>query len=161
MISINAHDFCDYDEALFLEFLNIHEDTEFEISFSRRYFKENGSSVADDYDSSVGDDYFALAYAGQRLADIASSFSYLVHSAKSPGLSYFKVRVTNMQKLAKLLIPVIKAYYLIGPDKPNKLFYSKAQKFYVNAITTGAGCVTWGFVHLSYLEDHKPKNKKK
>ena len=49
MISINAHDFCAYDETLFLEFLLIHELTEFEVSFTRRYFKEYGLSVTDDY----------------------------------------------------------------------------------------------------------------
>ena len=140
MFTIPIDELADYDFKTIYDYLLSQQQTSFEILIP----KENALGKDDQF--YVFLDYYLAAYAGEKLAEVATVFSYYVPSVNQVSQFKFELEVSDIEKLADVLYSIVYGYYDPGDDGDDGFsFYEKAAQFHQDAWETfEAAC--WGLV---------------
>ena len=139
MNSIYLDDFEDYELNTIYNFIISQDGNGFEVFIP----KENALGEHEQF--FVFLDYYLAAYAGERLAELASSFSYYVPGANMVTNFKFELEVTDKEKLADVIYEIVQGYYDTGNANEEVSFYEKAAAFHDHAWENfEAAC--WGLV---------------
>jgi hypothetical protein len=94
-------------------------------------------------------EYHLAAYAGHKLVEVADSFAYYVPSIYKTGYFKFEVEISDLQKFATILFPIISAYNKFGTDDEIINFQIAASEFFINAYEEEIEPYTWGLLFIA------------
>ncbi len=142
MLILHIDDFADYDFKTVYEYLMDQEESSFEIIIP----KENVPDKDDQFFLFL--DYYLAAFAGEKLSEVANTFSYYVPSVSEVSHFSFQVEVSDREKLADVLYFIVRGYYDPGDVGEEFSFYERAAQFHQKAWETfEAAC--WGLVQIA------------
>jgi len=142
MITINLHEFQDFDNKSIYEYLLHQQDTVFKISV----FRDAIAKKDDDYD--VFNEYLMAAYFGHCIADIADSFAYYVPEPATRNPFWFKATITDMEKLADYIYQLIQGM----SDDDNETFinfHTSCADFLDQSFYEEIDCNTFGLLYIA------------
>ncbi len=143
MTRINIAEFGNYDNKAIYEFLFLQSETVFEIIIPRAAIAGN----CDNYD--IVHEYLAAAYAGQRLAEIASSFAYYVPCVYNSRSVLFEVTITDMEKFTDILYLIVQGFDYTAYENAFLTFHGLAADFLNDAFEEKIECKTWGLLYIA------------
>lgn len=143
MTKINISNFFDYNSKAVYEFLFVQEETEYEIMIPREYI----AGKDDNYCIAI--EYINASYAGQRLAEIADNFAYLVPSEFTKKSFQFEITITDPEKLADTLYFVIQGFNFKDTNDTFFSFQNLAAGFLNDAFDEKIECRSWGLLHIA------------
>ena len=144
MLKITLSKFTEFTVKDIHKFLLQQKETVFKITIPRQAI-----IVRQDYVAAMVN-YLSVAYAGQLLSKIATSFAYYVPCPTRKTSFYFLVVIPDKEKLAETLYLIIQCFN--SNTKEEDLFFSfqdKAKKFLDQSYKDDSNCNTWGLMHIA------------
>ena len=143
MITINLNEFSNYTSKDVYQFLMLQQTNEFEIIIPKSY------NPTDDESFIIFWEYHIMAYAGQKLFDISSEFSYNVPGAGTKQPFKFIVKINDLEKLVDLLYELICVLQEDDLTDTTTEFQLAASTFFNDAYDDKVEPVTWGLLTLA------------
>ena len=142
MLSIHLDDLAEYDFKTIYQFILPQKERSFEILIP----KEN--TIEKDDQFFVFLDYYLAAYAGEKLSEAGSFFSYYVPSVSEITSFRFQLEVTDLERFTDVLYLLVKGYYDPDDMEQGENFYEQAARFHEDAwLNFDAAC--WGLVQVA------------
>ena len=143
MITINIAEFKHYDFKAIYKFVMLQTQDEFEIIIPKSY------NPIDDESFIIFWEYHIMAYAGQKLFDISSEFSYFVPGACSKQSFRFIVKINDLEQLTDLLYELIRVLQEDDLTDTTTEFQLAASTFFNDAYDDKVEPVTWGLLTMA------------
>ena len=113
-------------------------------------------SDTNDRNYNVFMEYLTLGYFGQKLSELATSYSYYVPDVNAAGLFIFEVDVTDLEKLAGLLWDLINVRITCNDIALATEFQNTAWDFLIDVHNGEIFTSTWGLLFIA--DEHYPEN---
>ena len=133
--------------------LMLENEKSFEVRI-KRHPAENTPDQPDWVDWSIFFSYYRAAYAGQKLSDIASTFSYWVPSVETLTPFRFQIEITDVEVFADVLFYIVAGYFDMDSQEWESSFENQATIFHTTAWDFNTDVACWGLVQLAgeYLD---------
>ena len=144
MLNITISKFTEFTVKDIHKFLLEQKETVFKITIPRPAI-----IVRQDYAVSMVN-YLTIAYAGQLLSKIATSFAYYVPCPTRKTSFYFLVVIPDKEKFAETLHLIVQCFN--SETKVEDLFFrfqGNAKKFFEHSYKVDQSCNTWGLLHIA------------
>lgn len=148
MITINIDEFKGHNQEGIHKFLMLQKESVFEIIIPKL------SNALKDEDFETYWEYQLLAYAGQKLFEIADSFAYNVPAVYKERPFIFEVEIKDIEKFADLLFTINTVFNEEEETESANTFQIAASGFFKDAFDDKVQPATWGLLSIAndYLE---------
>lgn len=143
MTTINLNEFSNCTKTGIYKFLLSQQAKEFEIIIRKTY------NPVDDESFIIFWEYHIMAYAGQKLFELSSGFSYFVPGAGSKQPFKFIAEINDLAKLADVLYDLAVVLQEDDPANATTGFQSAALSFFNDAYDGKVEAATWGLLTLA------------
>lgn len=143
MITINIDEFKGHNQETLHKFLMQQKESVFEIIIPKL------SNALKEENFEICWEYQLLAYAGQKLYEIADSFAYNVPSVYKERPFIFEVEITDIEKFADLLFTICTVFNGEEETEAANTFQIAASGFFNEAFDDKVQPVTWGLLSIA------------
>ena len=155
MVKININEFEEYDRDLMREYIELLEETEFEIVLPREI---SGPTVEDP--GWIALEYVHMAYAGELLNDAVKRFTYNVPDPFTKIPVVFHVETEEPEKFADALFKMIRGIVNNGEHlDDHTAFTDAAYAFYEKFCNDGHVPLTIGLMGVAYKLSNDPEQE--